>query len=85
MNIFFSHINKKTTYTDPRLAFAEDESSRREIKQKFDGNSTALQILSGRDLSGKYVIVTGGNSGIGNHCNHSSKLWMTLTMMKINV
>lgn len=62
----FSHINKKTTYTDPRLTFAEDEKKTPfDFKQKFDGNSTALQVVQGQDLSGKYAIVTGANSGIG--------------------
>ncbi|XP_052232695.1 WW domain-containing oxidoreductase-like isoform X2 [Dreissena polymorpha] len=61
----FIHVNKKTTFTDPRLAFAETESSRKTFRQKFDGSSTALHILSGRDLTGKYVIITGANSGIG--------------------
>ncbi|XP_053401007.1 WW domain-containing oxidoreductase-like [Mercenaria mercenaria] len=61
---YVDHVNQKTTYTDPRLAFAEDVS-KKDVKQKFDGNSTALHILNGQDLSGKYAIVTGGNSGIG--------------------
>lgn len=63
-----SHINQKTTLTDPRLAFAVTDSSK-ELKQKYDGSSTALQVLNGRDLSGKYVIVTGANSGIGRFTN----------------
>ena len=66
-----SHINQKTTYTDPRLAFAEEvKNSAMDFRQKFDASSTALQILHGRDLSGKHVIITGANSGIGegSHC-----------------
>jgi WW domain-containing oxidoreductase len=66
-SLFFSHINKKTTFTDPRLAFAEPiKTSPHDFRQKFDGNSTALQVLNGRDLSGKYAIVTGASGGIGN-------------------
>ncbi|NXF20244.1 WWOX oxidoreductase, partial [Rhodinocichla rosea] len=34
-------------------------------EQKYDGNSTAMEILQGRDLSGKVAIITGANSGIG--------------------
>ena len=64
--MLFSHVNQKTTYTDPRLAFAEEvKNSPLDFRQKFDGSSTALQVLHGRDMSGKYVIVTGANSGIG--------------------
>ncbi|KAK7115495.1 WW domain-containing oxidoreductase-like [Littorina saxatilis] len=63
---YVDHINKKTTYTDPRLAFAEEvKSSIMDFRQKFDGSSTALQILHGRDMGTKYVLVTGANSGIG--------------------
>ncbi|XP_014671877.1 PREDICTED: WW domain-containing oxidoreductase-like [Priapulus caudatus] len=65
---YVDHINKKTTYSDPRLAFAvEDNSSdaAANIRQRFDGSSRALEVLHGRDLSDKYVIVTGGNTGIG--------------------
>lgn len=65
--MIFSHINQKTTYTDPRLAFAEEvKDTPLDFRQKFDGSSTALQILHGRDLTGKYVLITGANSGIGN-------------------
>ncbi|XP_065423708.1 WW domain-containing oxidoreductase isoform X7 [Chrysemys picta bellii] len=34
-------------------------------RQRYDGNSTAMEILQGRDLSEKVVIITGANSGIG--------------------
>ena len=69
----FSHINKKTTYTDPRLAFAlEDKADNTRnkqdgIKQRFDGATYAMTVLQGRDLSGHYAIVTGANSGIGRY------------------
>jgi len=35
------------------------------IGSKFHAKSTASEVLEGRDLSGKNVIVTGGYSGIG--------------------
>ena len=67
----FSHVNKKTTFTDPRLAFAVDSESyegkmnMHTLKQKYDASSKPAQVLLGRDLSKKYVIVTGASSGIG--------------------
>ncbi|XP_010284645.1 PREDICTED: WW domain-containing oxidoreductase-like, partial [Phaethon lepturus] len=62
---FVDHINKRTTYLDPRLAFTvEDNPVKPTTRQKYDGNSTAMEILQGRDLSGKVVIITGANSGI---------------------
>lgn len=64
--VYMDHINKKTTFTDPRVAFAEPiKTSPKDFRQKYDGNSTALQILNGRDLTGKYIIVTGASDGIG--------------------
>ncbi len=32
---------------------------------KFDKHSTALQVVAGHNLEGKYAIVTGANTGIG--------------------
>lgn len=59
----FSHINKRSTYFDPRQAFTVEDVV---IKPKrYDGNTAALDILQGRDLSDKVVLITGGNSGIG--------------------
>lgn len=61
-----SHINKRTTYLDPRLAFTVDDNpAKPAIRQRYDGSTTAMEILQGRDLSGKVVVVTGANSGIG--------------------
>jgi WW domain-containing oxidoreductase len=63
-------MNKKTTYTDPRLAFAvedtENTTGKKEFRQRYDAASTGMQVLLGRDLSKHYYIVTGGNSGLGN-------------------
>ncbi|XP_038214899.1 WW domain-containing oxidoreductase-like [Zerene cesonia] len=54
------------TYVDPRLAFAKEEKKyTNDFRQRFDGSSTAFQVLHGIDLSGKYALITGCNSGIG--------------------
>ncbi|XP_006619095.1 WW domain-containing oxidoreductase isoform X1 [Apis dorsata] len=64
--LFVDHINHTTTYTDPRLAFAtEYRELSHPMRQRFDGSSTALSVLHGRDLRGKIAIVTGANTGIG--------------------
>lgn len=61
--VIFSHINKRNTYFDPRHAFTVEDVV---VKPKrYDGNTAALEILQGRDLSDKVVLITGGNSGIG--------------------
>ncbi|XP_060110411.1 WW domain-containing oxidoreductase [Heteronotia binoei] len=63
---FVDHINKRTTYLDPRLAFTvEDNPLKPNAKQKYDGNTTAMEVLQGRDMSGKVIIITGANAGIG--------------------
>ncbi|CAG9785741.1 unnamed protein product [Diatraea saccharalis] len=54
------------TEVDPRLAFAKDEKKHvHDFRQRFDGSSTAYQVLHGVDLSGKYAFITGSNAGIG--------------------
>lgn len=59
-------MNRTTTYTDPRLAFAtEYREISQPVRQRFDGSSTALSVLHGRDLRGKVALVTGANTGIG--------------------
>uniref|UniRef100_T1HNX1 WW domain-containing oxidoreductase n=2 Tax=Rhodnius TaxID=13248 RepID=T1HNX1_RHOPR len=64
--VFADHNNKTVTYTDPRLAFAvETKEHPSDYRQKYDGSTTALQVLHGRDLSGKVAVVTGSNCGIG--------------------
>ncbi|KAJ3596203.1 hypothetical protein NHX12_002612, partial [Muraenolepis orangiensis] len=57
------HINKRTTYFDPRQAFTVEDVVMK--PKRYDGNTAALEILQGRDLSDKVVLITGGNSGIG--------------------
>lgn len=64
--LFVDHINETTTYTDPRLAFAVEETqSFGDLRQRFDSSSTGLQVLHGRDLTSRLAIVTGANCGVG--------------------
>lgn len=54
------------THVDPRLAFAKEEKKHvNDFRQRFDASSTAFQVLHGVDLSGKYCLITGSNTGIG--------------------
>lgn len=65
--IYVDKKNNKRTYIDPRLAFAVENVPKNinEIRQRFDSNSTAFQVLHGQDLSGKVAVITGANTGIG--------------------
>ncbi|ETE73107.1 hypothetical protein L345_01057 [Ophiophagus hannah] len=48
------------------MAFTvEDNPMKTNMKQKYDGNTTAMEVLEGQDLSGKVIIITGANAGIG--------------------
>uniref|UniRef100_A0A1B0BCB9 WW domain-containing oxidoreductase n=1 Tax=Glossina palpalis gambiensis TaxID=67801 RepID=A0A1B0BCB9_9MUSC len=66
-NVFFNTETKQTTLVDPRLAFAVEEPPRTisQVRQRFDGSSTALQVLHGKNLHGHVAVITGANSGIG--------------------
>eukprot|EP00794_Sanderia_malayensis_P018717 gene18716-20606_t len=60
-DIFIDHVHKRTTYVDPRLAMAATKNT----KNKYDSSSTAMQVLRGKDMTGKTAIITGANTGIG--------------------
>ncbi|XP_058837731.1 WW domain-containing oxidoreductase [Topomyia yanbarensis] len=65
--IFTEEATQRKSYSDPRLAFAVEESPLvvGELRQRFDSGTNALQVLHGRDLSGKVALITGANAGIG--------------------
>ncbi|XP_046842853.1 WW domain-containing oxidoreductase-like isoform X2 [Xenia sp. Carnegie-2017] len=60
---FFSTINGKSTYIDPRVIFKTKPRVKGKIK--VDACQTASDVLKNKNLSGKVVIITGANSGIG--------------------
>lgn len=49
----------------PRISFNSTVKKFVSEKMTFDGYSTALQVLYGKDLSGKVALITGANAGIG--------------------
>jgi len=55
----------KRTKADPRLAFAVEvgasEATPASFRQRFDASSTALQVLHGVDLRGRFMVLTGGS------------------------
>ena len=75
--IYVNHELRKTTFTDPRLAFATEiqeasstssqkidaRTTRDNFRQRFDASTTADQILHGADLSGLTAIITGASIG----------------------
>ncbi|XP_055536554.1 WW domain-containing oxidoreductase-like [Wyeomyia smithii] len=65
--VFSEGATQRKSYTDPRLAFAVEEAPQvvGQLRQRFDSGTNALQVLHGRDLSGKVAIITGSNTGIG--------------------
>ncbi|XP_018332467.1 WW domain-containing oxidoreductase isoform X2 [Agrilus planipennis] len=64
--LYIDHENHRTTYTDPRLAFAVEEKEHiNDFRQRFDASSTALHVLHGRDLTNTTALITGANTGIG--------------------
>lgn len=65
--IFVEAKSGKRTYIDPRLAFAQENVPHNiaHVRQRFDASTTALQVVHGRDFSGKVAVITGANCGIG--------------------
>jgi len=63
--VYVDHNNKKTTFSDPRLAFAVEEKKEGSFRQRYDASTRALQVLHGKDLSGTVAVVTGASSGVG--------------------
>ena len=66
--VYVDNINKRTTFTGPRLAFAKEIAGHKDpngFRQKHDASSSAGHVLHGRDLTGLVALVTGATSGVG--------------------
>jgi len=63
--LFCNKEKNVTSFTDPRLAFAQEQGQSGPIRQRFDASSTAFSVLHGKDLSGRVAVITGSNVGIG--------------------
>lgn len=65
--LFSSSVNGKTSYIDPRIILAAKPKIKGKVK--VDTSKTALDVLKDKNLTGKVVMVTGANSGIGESLN----------------
>lgn len=64
--IIFSNAEKNVqSFTDPRLAFAQEEQAGGPVRQRFDASSNAFSILHGKDLTDRVALITGCSAGIG--------------------
>ena len=63
--VYVDNINKRTTFTDPRLAFARELAGKEKFRQKHDASTSAGQVVHGLDLTGRTALVTGASGGIG--------------------
>lgn len=64
--ILFVNAEKNVqSFTDPRLAFAQEDQAVGPLRQRFDASTNAFSILHGRDLTGKVALITGCSVGIG--------------------
>ena len=65
--IYVDHSRQKTSFTDPRLAFAKIEKQAEILLNKFpmDNSIIAMNLLNDRDLTNNTAIITGANKGLG--------------------
>ncbi len=65
--IYVDHVREKTSFTDPRLAFAKIEKHVEIDLKRFpiDNTTIATNLLNDRDLTNTTAIITGANKGLG--------------------
>lgn len=70
--LYVEESTGRTSMADPRLAFtvetadcAANGAHSSPPRQRYDGSTTALQVLHGLNLHDRVAMVTGGNAGIG--------------------
>jgi WW domain-containing oxidoreductase len=65
--IYVDHVREKTSFTDPRLAFAKIEKHVEIELKRFpvDNTTIATSLLNDRDLTNTTAIITGANKGLG--------------------
>lgn len=65
----YTRLNNVSERTNARRAVVRDKEHKYILRnmsnRKFGRNSTALDVAKGIDLTGKTVLITGANNGIG--------------------
>ena len=81
--VYVDLVNKKTTFTDPRLAFAKETvTASSTFRQKFDSGSTALQVCEITHLNHRVKLSLPGGPWTRSHwpgsLDHWCKQWCWL-------